>query len=136
MAHLRTLSDDELLRLAHIVLDALTGTDLEAELLRRFEENGAVTAETEPLLKVLEDHGIDSSIALDKTLGALDKTLGALKEYDADQVGALLDVLGEFDIDDPAALKKALERNAKFDDLLQDLADPIASLHSLITTTE
>lgn len=129
MAHLRTLDDNELLRLAHTEFDALTSTDLEAELLRRFEEYGVTSAENEPLLKVLEDHGIDSSIALEKTLGAL-------KERDAESVSALLDVLGDFDIDEPAALKKALERNAKFEDLLNDLADPIASLHSLITTTE
>lgn len=129
MAHLRTLSDDELLRLAHTEFDPLTGTDLEAELLRRFEEYGVTNAENEPLLKVLDDHDIESPIALDKTLRAL-------KEQDADTVSALLDVLTEFDIDDPATLKKALERNAKFEGLLNDLADPIASLHSLITTTE
>lgn len=68
MAHLRTLTDDELLRLARAEFDPLTSTDLEAELLRRFEECCAANAEVEPLLKVLDDHDIDAPAALEKAL--------------------------------------------------------------------
>lgn len=125
--NLRTLDDAELLRHAQIDFDPITGTELEAELLRRFEENAAVTADNEPLLKVCEEHGFDSAVALDKAL----KALG---DVPAETAGALLETCSEFDIDDPATLKKALERNAKFEDLMNDLAEPLASLQALITT--
>lgn len=125
---LRTLTDDELLRHAQIDFDPLTSTELEAELMRRFEDNSAITAENEPLLKLLEDRGICSESQLEQLFSqakVVDDTPGA---------EALLDVLLEFDIDDPAALKKQLDRMAKFDEVMNDLAQPLATLQTLAPT--
>lgn len=126
--NLCTLTDDELMNRAHIEFDPITGTALEAELLRRFEENAAVTADNEPLLEVLAKRGLEDPIALNKAL----ETLSTFDEFPAAK--ELLDVLSDFDIDDPATLKKVLDRNAKFEDLKNDLADPLASLQELITS--
>lgn len=127
MVSLRTLTDDELLRHAEVDFDPLTGTELEAELMRRFEDNAAIPAENEPLLKVLEDHGIEEP-------AALIKALKALGDMPVERVGSLLDVLLEFDIDDPVLLKKQLDRIAKFDEVMNDLAQPLATLQTLVLT--
>ena len=88
---LQTLTHNELLRHAHVQFDPLTGTELEAELLRRFE--------------VLVDEEVAAQ--------------------------PLLDLLREFDIDDPATLKKLLQRNAQLHDVLDSLAQPMADLQAL-----
>jgi hypothetical protein len=100
--NLRTLTDDELLRHAHNEFDPLTGTALEAELLRRFEEQG-----------------------------------GKASAYEAPPVedtDDMAEVLYDFGIDDPATLRKQLERIRKFDQAMQDLAEPLNTLQSLATT--
>lgn len=88
---LQTLTHNELLRHAHVQFDPLTGTELEAELLRRFE--------------VLVDEEVAAQ--------------------------PLLDLLREFDIDDPATLKKLLQHNAQLHDVLDSLAQPMADLQAL-----
>lgn len=130
MAHLPNLDDNELLRLAHIELDPLTSTELERELLRRFEDNAAITAENEPLLQALADHehGTDDPAELTKLLDEHAKVSEFVHAV------AMLEVLSEFDFDNPAALKKVLERDAKFENVMNDLAEPLASLQALATT--
>ena len=88
---LQTLTHNELLRHAHVQFDPLTGTELEAELLRRFE--------------VLVDEEVAAQ--------------------------PLLDLLREFDIDDPATLKNLLQRDAQLHDVLDSLAQQMADLQAL-----
>lgn len=130
--NLSTLANGELVRHAYITIDPLTSSQLEQELLRRFEEQSIAIGYFEPIADHLAVFDLDKT----KDVEACNAIFAFAEEHPVVPAGALLDVLTEFDIDDPAALKKALERNAKFETLLNDLADPIASLHSLITTPE
>ena len=120
-----TLTYDELLRWAHTQLDALTSTELEVELLRRFEEHAALAAEAEPLLALMDEHSLADADELRKVIdkaAALDERLNGI---------GLLDVLREFDIDDPKTLKKLLQRDAQLHDVLDSLAQPMADLQAL-----
>lgn len=129
---LSKLSDDELARHAYVSLDSLTSTALEREMLRRFEENSAVLAAYEPVRDYLDSFNWTKAHDVQN----FKNVISFCEDNTVEHVKALIDVLAEFDIDNPAQLKKALERNAKFEGLLSDLAEPIASLHSLITTPE
>lgn len=144
MVALRTLDDAELLRHAQIDFDPLTGTELEAELLQRFED---YSAEAAPLLAVLTDTGYEDADDLKGVLEAigdweaqdLKALLGALNDADYEDLDdikaaiAMRDLAAAFDIDDPETLKKVLERDKALSDLGNDLAAPLASLQKLIT---
>ena len=124
--NLRTLTNDELLRVAAHEFNELSGTDLEAELLRRLQNADEAFAQHEPLLNVLEQHDQDDP-------KALDELFDALGTFTAAKVAALLDALGDFDIDDAEQLRRRLEKANEFD---QALEDPAAFIASLSTTTE
>lgn len=127
--NLRTLTDAELLRMARNDADPLFSTDLETELLRRLEDASAALRGYAPIVEYLEAFDLTKP----KDVEACKDALEFASDGSLPQAKALLDVLAEFDIDDPATLKKALERNAKFDDLMDDLAAPLASLQALTT---
>lgn len=148
---LSNLSDEELLRHAYAGRDPLTGTALEAELLKRFEECFDARAMLAPLTKELEDFDLDNTRHVEKAAAALHfgaefdadtyrPLLAALADEDVHSLDdlkpllALLAVLTEFDLDDPAALRKQLSRLAKFDQAMQDLAEPLTHLQALATT--
>lgn len=130
MATLNNLSDEELLRLAHIDLDPLTSSELERELVRRFENLITELAYHEPIREQLDGFDLTKT----KDIEACKAVFEFADHYALDQAKPLLDVLTEFDIDDPAILKKALDRNEKIENLMGDLAEPLASLQALITT--
>jgi hypothetical protein len=144
MSALRNFSDDELVRHAQVEFDPITGTELEAELLRRFED---YSAEGAPLLAVLADLGYEDADGLRDALKAtgdweandLKALLGALNDADYEDLDdlkeaiAMRDLALEFDLDDPEILRKVLERDKALSDLSNDLAAPLASLQKLIT---
>lgn len=127
--NLRTLADDELMRHAYVELDPLTSTDLERELLRRFEEY-AVSA---PLLEVLDEQNVTDpkrleELLLDAQTIAVDfashNDLSLFDVLDKFWIGdtealfnalALAEVLEDFDLDDPASVRKTL---AAYDELI------------------
>lgn len=127
--YLPSLNDRELAHHADVTFDALTATDLQIELTKRFtallDENEANAS----LIDVLDDNGIDAADELRKVFDKVD----ALDEERVNGL-ALLDVLLEFDIDDPAVLKKLLQRDAQLTDVLDSLAQPLADLQALATT--
>lgn len=128
--NLGRLTDEELLRHAHVTLDGLTSTALEVELLLRLERHVAAAAEQEAYRALLDKNDIDSVADLKAQLDtaeALDEHIDGL---------ALLGVLRDFDIDDPAALTTILKRDAALGNVLDDLAQPLASLQALITTEQ
>lgn len=125
--YLQMLTDEELLRVARIELNDLVSTELERELIRRLEQRADEALARAPLDKVLDDHGIEKP-------EELQRALEALGNCDPKVAGALLDVLTDLDIDDPDVLRAALKRDAKFTDLMNDLAAPLASLQALATT--
>lgn len=115
-------TDDELLRRAYIELDALTSTDLELELLRRFEEY----APSSELLDVLDEQDVADPKRLEQLLLDGHKVADDFASYDdlslfdvldkfgIDNTGALFNALAmvealeEFDLDDPTAVRKTL----------------------------
>jgi len=131
------LTDSELARHADLAQDPLTTTDLERELLRRFSAQTDAAAELVLITDVLDEFNIDHTATAD-----IEQLRDALQfQFDrGDQknslanVRALLDTLADFDIDSPEALRKQLDRLSKFDQVMQDLADPITTLQTLVTT--
>lgn len=130
MSTLRHLTDDELLRYAHLELDPITSTDLERELIKRMEDGVATGALYEPVADRLDEYDFTKTKDVERLQAQLDVDLDA---YRRDQ--ALLDVLSDADIDDPKVLKQRLDRLDKFDALMDDLVRPLATLQTLATTT-
>lgn len=124
---INALTDRELLQHAWIQRDALTTTALEERLQERFTEVLDESEANAELLHVLNDYAVDTT---ENLTGLLDKAR-ALDER-VNGIG-LLDVLLEFDIDDPATLKKVLQRDAQLRDVLDSLAQPLANLQALAT---
>lgn len=120
---LSILSDNELVRIAHTEINSLTSTPLELELLKRLDALIAETEPRQPLIDVLE--GCEITDADD-----LERQLGFYKEHRDEK--PLLDVLLEFDIDTPGALRNSLDRLAKVDSCMNDLAEPLTTLQQLI----
>lgn len=119
------LTNEELARHADLALDPITSTDLERELLKRFESFVDENEADKPLQMKLVDFGIEDP-------NVLETALQLHADYPAGR--ALLDVLTDLDIDDPKALRSQLERLSKFDQVVQDLVEPITTLQSLATT--
>ena len=143
MTALHRLADNELLMLVDNT-DPLAQTDMERELARRFAETAG-----DERLDPLDDRGIETAKELIEALAKADKyddlpanpdkLADALTEHDIDTPDelrkqlALAAVCAEFDIDQPDALRKQLERIATFDQVMQDLVDPLNTLQSLAT---
>lgn len=108
----------KLMDLSHLMaavrteLDPLTSTPLELELLARLESITFTSNEQE--LQQLEDSLIG----------------------DASNSIAMLDVLTEYDISTPKALKAALETLSDFRTLADDAGDVFTRLSSLTTTVQ
>ena len=128
--YLARLTNEELAHHADVTFDELTATDLQVELTKRFtaliEEHGANAS----MVALLEEYGIDSRDALEKVTdkaASLDERVNGI---------ALLDALREAEIDDPAELKKILDRDAKAEqirELAQTASDALAELDTLFT---
>ncbi|WP_369952288.1 hypothetical protein [Ralstonia syzygii] len=124
--YLPALDDETLLRHAQADLDPLTSTPLEIELLKRFEGLLNAQDETNPLLVVLEEYGIDSP-------GQLENELGLTKEYEDLDIRPLLDAVTDAGIDDAESLKERLARADEFDAIAKDAGDLFARLNTLAT---
>lgn len=120
--YLSTLTDAELVRFAHTEANSLTSTPLELELLKRLETLSAASERGQPLTSVLEEFNIEES-------SDLEKRLQFYVDHESD--GPLLDVLLEYDFDETTALRRALDRIAKFDAVMNDLAKPLSDLQQL-----
>ena len=107
--YLPSLSDAELVRHAEAVRDPLTTTDLEIELCNRLAD----TDDLEALRDLADALGLETP----------------------DDFQALKEVMADFDIDNPAALRSKLERSDKFYDIASDAGDVISRLNDLINST-
>ena len=127
------LTNAELARHADLAQDPLTTTELEKVLLERFTELVGIEISYTGITEVLDEFSVDFL----ETSG-IEQVRDALQfQYEHDNlknVRALLDTLALFDIDTPEALRKQLDRLSKFDQVMQDLADPITTLQTLVTT--
>lgn len=109
---LTALTDDELLRHAWAQHDPLTGTELEAELLRRFE--------------VITHTLVD----LDPVTEAVDKS-----SFELEDMRLLFEVLEEFHVDDIKTLRQKLERADKWYGIAEEAGDLFQRLTDLTNTT-
>jgi len=107
--YLPSLSDAELVRHAEAVRDPLTTTDLEIELCNRLTD----TDDLEALRDLADALGLETP----------------------DDFQALKEVMADFYIDSPAALRSKLERSDKFYDIASDAGDVISRLNDLINAT-
>lgn len=107
--YLPSLSDAELVRHAEAVRDPLTTTDLEIELCNRLAD----TDDLEALRDLADALGLETP----------------------DDFQALKEVMTDFDIDSPAALRSKLERSDKFYDIASDAGDVVSRLNDLINAT-
>lgn len=129
--NLSALDNETLLRHAQVDFDPLTGTALEAELLKRFEELLDLHRELQPGVDLLNNHGVDPEKT--KDIDRLRDALAFAENHELDKTNAVLDVLGDYDMHDPDALRKVLERDAQVRNFITDLAEPLASLQALVT---
>jgi len=125
--YLPSLTDRELVHHADVTFDALTATDVQIELTKRFTAVLDELDSTEEARAMLDEYSVADPAtlrtALDKA-AALDERVNGI---------ALLDLLREHEIDEPAELKKLLERDTQLSDVLTSLAEPLASLQALAT---
>jgi hypothetical protein len=109
-------------------IDTLNTRDLER--LRDALQLAADFPEGRALLEVLEEFDIDTLDTRD-----LERLRDALQlAADFPEGRALLEVLQAQDIDDFEVLAKKLERLTQFDQVMEDLTDPLTTLQSLVTT--
>jgi hypothetical protein len=118
----------ELLRHADLAQNDLT--DLERELLGRLEAQVEENILNAGAIEVLEEFDIDTC-----TTKGLEHLRDGLQFFaDFPEGRALLEVLQAQDIYDFKVLAKKLERLDKFDQVMEDLTDPLTTLQSLVTT--
>lgn len=135
--NLRTLTDAELLRIARAEIDDLTSTPLEIELLRRFD----LLVQQARVIQAIDAKGYDTDTTeglerLEADLAAVDlieRDIGFTlsNPKDLERLKGLLDAALDHDLDTADALRAVLSRDAKFRSLMNDLAEPLASLQAL-----
>lgn len=129
MPALNTLTNEELLRHAYAQQDALTSTEVEVELLKRFGALIDAHDADQEQRQWLEKVDFDPASAQQRA--EVEKVLDLTREFEHWDISGLLGLLSEYDLDNPDALRKVLERDHDMQSLLDDIADPIARLHGL-----
>lgn len=104
---MKLMDDEHLVASARAMFDSLTATDLEVELLKRFERLANVI----PLAAELEAHDLQA----EDVVKLLDDTVDSVEV-----TRKLLDVLREHDIDDPEMLRKRLAAVQRMADLVEE----------------
>ena len=128
------LTDEELVRHADLAVNTLTTTDLEAELLVRFQNVVAENILANAAMEVLEEFNVDVSIT--KGLEQIRNALQFAIDYDLDTVRALMDAALEFDINTADGLKPMLEIADQIARVRDDAtSDGIAALNKIFNPT-
>lgn len=117
------ITDDQLLRHAHLALDPLTSTDLERELIARLEELVEENYVNAAALEVMREFDLDTTLDIKRLRNALQFAA----DHDMGEVSSLIDAAFAFDIRDGAALKPMLEiaksiRGARDNPLVKNIA--------------
>lgn len=121
---LTALTDGEFLRHAHAEHEPLIASSLEVELLRRFDKLYLEHDEDDALQTALDEYQITKP-------DVLTHWLEQPKEFGAEPISKLTDLLAEFGIDTLDALRKVLERDGKVTQILADITQPINTLAEL-----
>lgn len=140
---MRSMDDGHLLAAARCELDPLTSTPLERELLDRFErcapgistvgDQMAVLDEYEvsadDLRELLEAHPASFHTCAQMLIALNDASITDLAKLK--NAIALLDVLGDEDIDTPERLRAELDRLKTFNNVVADAGDTLTRLAAL-----
>lgn len=100
-------TDEELIRHAELALDPLTSTDLERELISRFEASIAENGIHSGMLELLEEFDVETYKTND--IERVRTALQFAADYDLPTVRAVMEAALEFDIDTADALKPMLQ---------------------------
>lgn len=109
---LNRLTDAELIQHAWIAHDPLTGTELEAELIRRLETAGQTLGELDPVTDAIEN-----------------------SHFEPGDMAELFAVLEQFHVDDIKTLRQKLERADKWYGIAEEAGDLFQRLTDLTNTT-
>lgn len=121
----RHLSDAEFVRRAHLEIDPLVTTDLERELLARFERH----LDAAEIVSLLAEVDIESP-------DELRPVVDVQKAYGHLAVGELLQVLCDHDIHEPSVLRRELRRAERVTTLVGDIAGPLTQLQQALEAEE
>lgn len=109
MIPLSLLSDAELAHYAAVEADPIVTSSLERELTARLDRLLDEREEDKPLLDAVSEAGLD-----------------------AEDLKAIIEVLAEFDADDPEVLREMLERAKAFAEIAGEAGDVVERLAKLI----
>jgi len=112
MAHLTSLTNEELLAHGYTQFNTITGTDLEAELLRRFGHLIDEVEELDNVVEVLDRHNLASA-----------------------ELTTMFELLDEFSVTDPKSLRQKLERADQWYELADEAGDLFSRLVGLQKST-
>jgi len=118
------MDDDHLVAALHAEFDPIVATDVEIELLKRFE----ACIKHSDITDLVEEHEINAE-EVDALGKALSYGVGI-----ADLTGCVA-ILEEFSAIEPAALRAKLERADKFYDIAQEAGDAFSRLSELVAET-
>lgn len=124
---LRTLDDDEFLRLAHAQADSLTDTTIQIEALRRLEAHVEAEEPYAGFRALSEEYGTTP----DDVRAVVESTTAELKD-----VAAMLDKLNSEGIDNLTALDTVLKTVAALRALASDAGDVFTRAAALFETTQ
>ena len=127
------LTNEELARHADLALDPLTSTDLERELLKRFEDQLTENRVNAALLTVIDEFGMEISDT--KDIEEIQAALQFAHDYNLKTVRSLLELASEHDIDTAALLQPRLELADQFDQIREDASTVIADLNKIFNPT-
>ena len=127
---LRTLSDSELAAKANTELDTLTSTDLERELLQRFEEQLAWQSVFD-LIRENYANNVESAL---EELPQILKQVAALECVG--ELPELVKALQDHNIDEIKVLREKLERADKFYDIAAEGGEAFSMLAKLAETSQ
>ncbi|NYT44584.1 hypothetical protein H0A64_07055 [Alcaligenaceae bacterium] len=137
--NLRTLSDSEFLRHAYAQSDDLTSSDIERELLRRFElvDTDAYEAVQEVELCAADLRQLGEALE-GFTVSEVAELLGLLLEanIDAKALTAILRLLEKAGITESDEFEAELKLADEFRKLANDAGDVLTRLTTLITETQ
>lgn len=141
---MRSMDDGHLIAAARCELDPLTSTPLERELLDRFERCAPGISTVGDQMALLDEYKVSAddlrqicqynpfadAAELAAALGFL--TGVGITDLDAlKRAFALLDVLGDEDIDTPERLRAELDRLKTFNNVVADAGDTLTRLAAL-----
>lgn len=124
--YLPSMNDEELLRYASQNLNSLTSTDMERELIKRFDALLQSEDDYAPLVEIFNNHSFEVTDL---------QLLADALIVDSGNTAKLLAAIEKAGIDTPEELTKALDLAKDFERLALDNGEAINALNDLVLST-